>query len=72
VEDVNCSISHEGRMKLISAFAEPNSWMDTQFEMLTLSDLLEREPDKQASSGRLLDLETLFSTETLDRIGKLD
>lgn len=71
VDDVNCSIGHEGRVKLISTFAESNSWMDTQFEMLTLSDLSPHEPGWQPSSTRSLDLETLFSTETLDRIGKL-
>lgn len=71
VGDVNCSISREGRVKLIGTFAESNSWMDTQFEILTLSDLSPHESGWQPSSTRSLDLETLFSTETLDRIGKL-
>jgi hypothetical protein len=72
LDDANVSISHESRMKLKCAFAEPNSWMDTRCEMLALSDELEHQCGNQVSSTRSPDLETLFSTQTLDRIGKLD
>lgn len=72
MDEINGDIGHESRMKLISAFAESNLWMDAQFEMLTLSDLLKHEAGKQASSSRSLDLEELFSKGTLDRIGELD